>query len=73
MATLTVCDVVKKIAFKQFHTKDQQHMPDWTKKNKMAFKLQADICKLFGLKNDGLRIGVHTNIFQDIKKSRVLY
>lgn len=67
----TVIDCEKKIAFKSFATKTIHGLDNSA--GKKARKLQGDICKLFGLKNDGLRISVHVNIFNDIAKEKILF
>lgn len=70
---LTVFDNKSKTCFKQFKTDGLQHSPAYNKTSKQAHKLQKNICKLFSIKNDGIRIGVHINLFEDIPKAKVLF
>jgi len=73
MNKFTVWDFENKIGWGQFSTKDYQYGPDYNKKSKMAENLQAKVCKLLKIPNNGQRIGTHINIFNEAPQNKILY
>ena len=73
MTILTVYDLKTKTCFKQFKTGASQGSKEYTKTSDNAHKLQKDICGLFGIINNGHRIGVHINLFNDVSEKKVLF
>ena len=67
----SVCDIEKKVCFKQF-TNNEIYGPN-NKAGLKAQKMQGQLCKVLSIPNNGMRIGVHMNAFNDIPKKKVWY